>query len=109
MLNFREAFLPGSIMSESENYLTAGTTLRSWLLTKDHKRIAILYMLAITFFFLIGGIAAVVFRIELATPQGDFVTADTYNKMFSLHGIIMVWFFLLPAAPVVLGNFFVPM
>lgn len=96
-------------MSESENYLTAGTTLRSWLLTKDHKRIAILYMLAITFFFLIGGIAAVVFRIELATPQGDFVTADTYNKMFSLHGIIMVWFFLLPAAPVVLGNFFVPM
>ncbi len=96
-------------MSESANYLTAGTTLRSWLLTKDHKRIAILYMLAITFFFLIGGIAAVVFRIELATPQGDFVTADTYNKMFSLHGIIMVWFFLLPAAPVVLGNFFVPM
>lgn len=96
-------------MSDSSNYLTAGTTLRSWLLTTDHKRIAILYMLSITFFFLIGGLAAVVFRIELATPQGDFVSADSYNKMFSLHGIIMVWFFLLPAAPVVLGNFFVPM
>ncbi|GAA4468014.1 cytochrome c oxidase subunit I [Novipirellula rosea] len=93
----------------SATYLTDGLTIRSWLLTNDHKRIAILYMLSLTFFFFVGGAAAVAFRLELLTPEGDLISADSYNKMFSLHGIIMVWFFLLPAAPTVLGNFLVPM
>lgn len=96
-------------MTEANNYLTAGRSLRSWLLTLDHKRIAILYMVSITFFFFVGGAAAVLFRLELLTPKGDLLAADTYNKLFSLHGIIMVWFFLIPAGPAVLGNFLIPM
>ena len=91
------------------NYLQAGTSMRSWLLTTDHKRIAILYMISITFFFFFGGAAAVLFRLELMTPRGDLVSPDTYNRLFSLHGIVMVWFFLVPAVPTVLGNFFIPL
>ena len=90
-------------------YLTEGTTLRSWLLSTDHKRIGILYALGITFFFFLGGAAAVAIRIELFTPKGDFVTADTYNRLFTLHGTIMVWFFLVPSIPTTLGNFLLPM
>ncbi|MEO8270929.1 MAG: cytochrome c oxidase subunit I [Aureliella sp.] len=96
-------------MSETASYLEDGTSLRSWLFTIDHKRIAILYMLTITFFFFVGGIAVLLVRLELLTPQGDLLSADSYNKMFSLHGIIMVWFFLVPSIPVVLGNFMTPL
>src|SRR5204862_8224880 len=83
----------GAVNGE-RNYLTEGFTLRSWLTTHDHKRIAILYAAAITFFFFVGGAAATLIRIELATPACDLVTADTYNKLFTAHGVIMVWFFL---------------
>lgn len=93
----------------AKNYLNAETTLRSWLFSTDHKRIAILYMLAITFFFFVGGLAALLIRLELMTPPGDLLSADSYNKLFSLHGIIMVWFFLIPSVPTVLGNFLVPL
>src|SRR5690349_1168192 len=91
------------------DYLSEGYTLRSWLTTHDHKRIALLYMVAITAFFFLGGAAAALIRLELATPQGDLVTADTYNKLFTLHGVVMVWFFLIPSIPAVLGNFLVPL
>ncbi len=91
------------------NYLTAGHTVRSWLLTKDHKRIAILYMIAITIFFTVGAVAALLMRLELLTPQSDLMIPETYNKMFTLHGITMVWFFLIPSIPTVLGNFLVPL
>ena len=91
------------------NYLTNGTTIRSWLLTTDHKRIAILYAIGITFFFFLGGAAATAIRIELFTPKGDFVTADEYNRLFTLHGVVMVWFFLVPSIPTTLGNFLLPM
>jgi cytochrome c oxidase subunit I len=87
----------------------AGGGLRSWLLTTDHKRIAILYLFAITFFFFVGGAAAVLFRLELMTPAGDLLASDTYNRLFTLHGIIMVFFFLIPSIPAVLGNFLVPL
>ncbi len=90
------------------NYLNNGHGLKSWLLTKDHKRIAILYLLAISFFFFLGGLFAMGIRLELATPQGDFVQADTYNKFFTMHGIIMVFLFLVPSIPAVLGNFLIP-
>ncbi|HMQ34115.1 MAG TPA: cytochrome c oxidase subunit I [Chloroflexaceae bacterium] len=83
--------------------------VKSWLLTVDHKRIAILYLLAINFFFLLGGLAATVVRIELVTPQGDLLSSDLYNRAFTLHGIIMVFFFLIPVIPAVLGNFLVPL
>src|SRR5574341_791571 len=92
-----------------EHYLHSGHSLKSWLLTKDHKRIAIMYLMSISVMFFIGGLFAVGIRFELATPQGDFVSADTYNKFFTMHGVIMVFFFLIPAIPAVLGNFLVPM
>src|ERR1017187_1588772 len=91
------------------NYLENGYSVRSWLLTKDHKRIAIMYLIAITFFFLLGGLAALVMRLELLTPQADVVQAETYNKLFTLHGISMVFFFLIPGIPAVLGNFLLPL
>ena len=92
-----------------ENYLNAGYGLKSWLLTKDHKRIAILYLITITIFFFIGGIFASLIRIELLTPQGNLVSSETYNKLFTMHGIAMIFFFLIPSIPATLGNFFLPM
>jgi cytochrome c oxidase subunit 1 len=94
---------------ERINYLNANYGVASWLFTKDHKRIAILYLVSITLFFFLGGMMAVLIRLELLTPAGDFVQADTYNKLFTMHGIIMVFFFLIPSIPAVLGNFLVPM
>ena len=91
------------------SYLDAGHSLRSWLLTRDHKRIALLYLVSITAFFALGGIAATLMRLELLTPASDLLAPDTYNRMFTLHGTVMVWFFLIPAVPTVLGNFLVPL
>src|SRR5215203_5043884 len=91
------------------SYLDKGHDLRSWLLTTDHKRIGILYMISITLMFALGGIAATLMRLELLTPRGDMVDANTYNKLFTIHGVIMVWFFLIPSIPTVLGNFLVPL
>jgi cytochrome c oxidase subunit I len=96
-------------IAEKEHYLNASYGIKSWLLTKDHKRIALLYLHTITFFFFLGGIFATLIRIELLTPAGDLVTAETYNKMFTLHGVMMVFFFLIPSIPATLGNFFLPM
>jgi cytochrome c oxidase subunit I len=92
-----------------EHYLNARYGLRSWLLTRDHKRIALLYLASISFFFFVGGIFAVLIRLELLTPQGDLLSSDTYNRFFTLHGVIMVFFFLIPSIPAVLGNFMIPM
>jgi len=95
--------------AERENYLNKGYGIKSWLLTTDHKRIALLYLITITFFFFIGGFFALLIRLELLTPAGDLVQADTYNKLFTMHGQVMVFFFLIPAVPAVLGNFLIPM
>src|SRR5438477_4187448 len=94
---------------EREHYLNKEYGIRSWLLTTDHKRIALLYLVSITFFFFIGGFLALLIRLELLTPAGDLVQADTYNKLFTMHGQIMVFFFLIPSIPAVLGNFLVPL
>jgi cytochrome c oxidase subunit 1 len=98
-----------TVTAERENYLNTSYGFRSWLLTTDHKRIALLYLISITFLFFIGGFFALLIRLELLTPQGDLVQADTYNKLFSMHGQVMIFFFLIPAVPAVLGNFLVPM
>src|SRR6201988_1175339 len=90
------------------HYLNDGYGIKSWLLTRDHKRIALLYLASVTFFFFVGGALAVLIRLELATPAGDLVTDETYNKLFTMHGVMMVFFFLIPAIPSVLGNFLVP-
>jgi cytochrome c oxidase subunit 1 len=91
------------------NYLNAEYGLKSWLLTRDHKRIALLYLGGISFFFFIGSLYAMGIRLELLTPQGDLTQSSTYNKMFTQHGIIMVFFFLIPSIPATLGNFLIPM
>src|SRR5207244_13165915 len=83
--------------------------VKSWLLTLDHKRIAILYLISITLFFFVGGFFATLIRIELLTPKGDLVQAETYNKLFTMHGVVMIFFFLIPSIPAVLGNFLLPM
>ena len=92
----------------AHNYLSNGHGLKSWLLTKDHKRIAVLYLISISLFFFLGSLFAVGIRLELTTPQGDLFQPDTYNKFFTLHGVIMVFFFLIPSVPAVLGNFLIP-
>lgn len=91
------------------NFLTKENGLLSWLLTGDHKRIATLYLISLTFFFFIGGSLAGLIRLELLTPQSDLVAADTYNKLFTMHGVIMVFFFLVPSVPATIGNFVIPM
>ncbi len=95
--------------TEKLNYLNAKYGWKSWLFTTDHKRIAILYLISISFFFLLGGIFAMLVRLELATPAGDLFNSDTYNKLFTMHGIVMVFFFLIPSIPATLGNFLIPM
>jgi cytochrome c oxidase subunit 1 len=91
------------------NYLNANYGIKSWLLTTDHKRIGLLYLGTITFMFLIGGTAATLMRLHLVEPQGALLEPETYNKMFSTHGIVMVFFFLVPSIPATLGNFLIPM
>jgi cytochrome c oxidase subunit 1 len=92
-----------------EHYLNVAFGWKSWLLTTDHKRVALLYLITITFFFFLGGAFATMIRLELLTPAGDLFESETYNKLFTMHGIIMVFFFLIPAVPAVLGNFLVPL
>ena len=91
-----------------EHYLNATYGIRSWLLTTDHKRIAMLYLISVTFFFFVGGLFASLIRIHLLTPGGYLVTPETYNKLFTMHGVAMIFFFLIPSIPAVLGNFVIP-
>jgi cytochrome c oxidase subunit 1 len=91
-----------------ENYITAGHTVKSWLLTGDHKRIALLYLFSTAFFFFLGSIAAGLVRIELTRPNGVMLESETYNKMFTAHGVTMIFFFLVPAIPAIFGNFLLP-
>src|SRR5947209_13230994 len=93
---------------EREHYLNASYGLKSWLLTKDHKRIGLLYLATITLFFFIGGAFATLIRVELLTPQADLVSSETYNKLFTMHAVAMIFFFLIPSIPAVLGNVFLP-
>src|ERR1700720_1762644 len=96
-------------MLPREHYLNATYGIRSWLLTTDHKRIALLYLASVTFFFFIGGTFATMIRIHLLTPSGYLVTPETYNKLFTMHGVAMIFFFLIPSIPAVLGNFLIPL
>ncbi|MHB1795211.1 MAG: cytochrome c oxidase subunit I [Acidobacteriaceae bacterium] len=93
----------------AKSYLNQEYGLKSWLLTGDHKRIAMLYLFSITFFFVIGGVLAGLIRLELLTPPSDLMATDTYNKVFSMHGIIMIFLFLVPSVPATIGNFLIPL
>lgn len=94
---------------ERANYVTAALGIRSWVLARDHKRVALLYLVAATLFFVAGGVLAVLMRLDLLTSAGDLVQSDTYNKLFTLHGVLMAFFFLAPSIPAVLGNFLLPL
>ena len=91
------------------NYLTEPKGLKSWLVTLDHKRIGLLYFFGTTFFFMLGGIFAVLLRLELLGPGVDFVGKDTYNQFFTLHGAIMIFLFIIPGIPAALGNIIMPL
>jgi cytochrome c oxidase subunit 1 len=98
----------GPAVFPEHHYLNNGTTVRSWLLTLDHKRIALLYLSVVLVSFLLGGIFAMVIRLELLTPGPTIIEALTYNRMFTLHGVVMIFLFMIPAIPAVFGNFFLP-
>ena len=100
---------PDQLVLPRRYYLNSEHGIGSWLLTQDHKRIGILYLITTTFFFMIGGIFAGLIRLELLTPMPDLVSSDTYNKLFTMHGIIMIFLFLIPSIPASLGNFLVPL
>ena len=104
----REHSPPDSTIGRPHDYLHEAHTLRSWLFTTDHKRIGILYLISITLFFIIGAVAAGLIRLALVVPDGQIFTNDTYNKLFTIHGVVMVWFFLIPSIPATLGNFLLP-
>jgi len=95
--------------TEKPNYLNWKTSVASWLFTYDHKRLGILYLISISIFFFIGALAAMFIRLELTTPKGDLLTSDVYNKMFTTHGVIMIFLFLIPSIPAVFGNFLLPL
>src|SRR5437867_11745043 len=106
----------GPLMSQSliaaterrgTNYLNVETTVRSWLLTRDHKRIGVMFLVLTTIALFLGGIFALVLRFEHLTPGPTFIDAMTYNRMFTLHGVVMVWLFLIPALPSSCGHFLV--
>jgi cytochrome c oxidase subunit I len=90
-------------------YLTQEHSIRSWLLTRDHKRIALMFFASVTVFFFVGGFAATLIRLHLISPQGTLLQPDMYNRMFTMHGIVMVWFFLIPSIPTTFGNFLLPL
>ncbi len=94
---------------EIPDYLRVERGLRSWLLTTDHKRIGVMFLVAIVAFFLIGGLYAVLLRTELLRPERDLFDATTYNRFFTLHGVIMVWLFMIPSIPAAFGNFMIPL
>ena len=105
----REVDPPRRTPVEASSYIADGYSLRSWFVTTDHKRVAVLYLVSITAFFFIGACAAALIRLELLTPAGDLLTNEGYNRAFTLHGVVMIWFFLIPSIPNVFGNFLLPL
>ncbi len=104
----RDPSTPASTIGRPPDYLHEDHTLRSWFLTTDHKRIGLMYLAVITAFFVIGAIAAGLVRLCLVVPNGAIFSNDTYDKLFTIHGVVMVWFFLIPSIPATFGNFLIP-
>jgi cytochrome c oxidase subunit 1 len=102
---------PGYIVPEQEetNYLHAQPGLMSWLMSIDHKRIGIMYLIAVFLTFALGGFLALAVRLELIAPGETIMTAETYNRVFTLHGLVMVFLFIIPGIPAALGNFVLPL
>jgi cytochrome c oxidase subunit 1 len=91
------------------SYLNATRGVASWLFTVDHKRIGVMYMAGVLGSFFVGGVVALIMRLHLLTPAGTLVNPETYNRLFTLHGTMMIFLFIIPSVPAILGNFFVPL
>jgi cytochrome c oxidase subunit 1 len=91
------------------HYLNDARGVRSWLFTVDHKRIGVMYLASILFAFLLGGVFAMIIRLKLLTPGASLISAETYNKIFTLHGAVMIFLFIIPSIPAALGNFVLPL
>ena len=91
------------------DYLRAKTGLKSWLMTIDHKRLGLMYLVSVLFFFLVGGIFALLVRTELLTHTETIMSAQEYNQAFTMHGVIMVFMVIIPSVPAALGNFVLPL
>ena len=90
-------------------YLQDGSTVMSWLNTRDHKRIGVMFLASVIFFFFVGGVFALLLRFKLLQPGPFFLDAISYNRMFTLHGVVMIFLFLIPAIPSAFGNFVIPL
>jgi cytochrome c oxidase subunit 1 len=91
------------------HYLNDGRTLSSWLNTRDHKRIGIMFLILVCAMFFLGGVFALALRLQLLSPTGAVMGHLAYNRTFTLHGVTMVWLFMIPAIPSAFGNFLVPL
>jgi len=89
-------------------YLDAKKGIGSWMATLDHKRIGLMYLTMVSIAFFVGGIFALLVRLELYSRGKTIVDAETYNRFFTLHGAVMVFLFIIPSVPAALGNFFLP-
>ncbi len=92
----------------AESYLVADKGVKSWLTTTDHKRIGIMFLVGVLVALFLGGVFALLLRLELLTPGRTYIDALTYNRFFTLHGIIMIFMFMIPSIPAVFGNFCLP-
>ncbi|MBX5496503.1 MAG: cytochrome c oxidase subunit I [Bryobacteraceae bacterium] len=101
--------LSGGAAREEKNYLNETKGIASWIFTVDHKRIGVMYLWAVLASFFIGGIFALLVRLELLTPKETIMSAETYNRVFTLHGAVMVFLFIIPSIPAALGNFVLPL
>lgn len=100
---------PAALHEPEGNFLTENPGLKNWLFTVDHKRIGLMYFWTIMTMFFVGGVLALVLRTELLTPKTTIVSAEVYNQLFTLHGVIMTFLVLVPVIPATLGNFVLPM
>lgn len=108
MSNSGAGHTPGHTQAHGDNYLNHSKGIVSWLTTLDHKRIGVMYLFTVLFFFLLGGIFALGIRLELFKSGHQVLDANTYNQFFTYHGAIMVFLVIIPAIPAALGNFILP-
>ncbi len=104
----------GTIAVKEKTFYEEGTTkaksgISAWIFSTDHKRIGLMYLTAIAFFFSVAVILGLLMRLELIAPGETIMDARTYNSIFTLHGVIMIFLFIIPGIPAVFGNFFLPL
>lgn len=100
-----------TLAEKFENYLDypgMKKGLFGWIFSIDHKRIGLLYLVSMVLFFAVGVTLAFIMKLEMLSPGKDVVDPQTYNTLFTLHGVIMIFLFIIPGIPAIFGNFFLP-